>query len=311
MPPVAAESHTGAPVLYPATVAPDQSCVSAEDAAVSVGDPVAVSGDESYAAVRRAVSGAATAAANRSWWDAEADDYYTEHGAFLGDAGFVWGPEGWTEEQLDLLAARPGQRLLEIGAGAAQCGRWLVDQRGVTVVSSDISAGMLRVGARISRARGIRLPLVQCDATALPFAEASFDTVFTSYGAVPFVADSGRLMREAARVVRPGGRFVFSTTHPIRWAFPDEPGPAGLTAALSYFDRTPYAETDAGGTLTYAEHHRTLGDRVREIVAAGLVLTDLVEPEWPDWNDQTWGGWSPLRGAHLPGTAIFVTRKPA
>ncbi|HPB72717.1 MAG TPA: SAM-dependent methyltransferase, partial [Phycicoccus sp.] len=59
------------------------------------------------------------------------------------------------------------------------------------------------------------------------------------------------------------------------------------------------------------EHHRTLGDRVREIVAAGLVLVDLVEPEWPDGNDQTWGGWSPLRGAHLPGTAIFVTRKPA
>ena len=68
----------------------------------------------------------------------------------------------------------------------------------------------------------------------------------------------------------------------------------------SYFDRTPYVEQDADGEATYVEHHRTLGDRVREIVAAGLVLVDLVEPEWPERNDQTWGGWRPLRGALLP-----------
>ena len=51
--------------------------------------------------------------------------------------------------------------------------------------------------------------------------------VFTAYGAVPFVADSAALMRECARVLRPGGRFVFSTTHPFRWALPDDPGEAG------------------------------------------------------------------------------------
>ncbi|MGB7817741.1 MAG: SAM-dependent methyltransferase, partial [Ornithinibacter sp.] len=62
--------------------------------------------------------------------------------------------------------------------------------------------------------------------------------------------------------------------------------------------------------VTYAEHHRTLGDLVRQVVAAGLVLTDLVEPEWPPRNTATWGGWSPLRGALLPGTAIVVARKP-
>ena len=49
-----------------------------------------------------------------------------------------------------------------------------------------------------------------------------------------------------------------------------------------------------------------MGDRVRELVAAGLVLVDLVEPEWPERNQQPWGGWSPLRGGYFPGTAIFV-----
>ena len=43
---------------------------------------------------------------------------------------------------------------------------------------------------------------------------------------------------------------------------------------------------------------------------AGLVLLDVVEPEWPSWNDQVWGGWSPQRGALIPGTAIFVSQRP-
>ena len=34
-----------------------------------------------------------------------------------------------------------------------------------------------------------------------------------------------------------------------------------------------------------------------------LRVVDLVEPEWPARNQQAWGGWSPLRGALLPGTA--------
>lgn len=260
---------------------------------------------------RRSAATEETAAANRSWWDAEAQEYYHEHGAFLGDTDFVWGPEGWRESELGLLGEVVGRRILEIGAGAGQCSRWLAAQ-GATVVASDLSSGMLRTGLtlnhRVSDPR-TRVPLLQCDALALPFGDGSFDTVFTAYGAVPFVADSATVMREAARVLRPGGRFVFSTTHPVRWAFADDPGSGGLTVRQSYFDRTPYVETDSDGEATYVEHHRTVGDRVREITAAGLVLVDLVEPEWPERNRETWGGWSPLRGGLIPGTAIFVCLK--
>ncbi|HOF64699.1 MAG TPA: SAM-dependent methyltransferase, partial [Dermatophilaceae bacterium] len=37
-------------------------------------------------ALRRSADRAETVSANRAWWDAEAEDYYAEHGAFLGDA---------------------------------------------------------------------------------------------------------------------------------------------------------------------------------------------------------------------------------
>ena len=152
---------------------------------------------------------------------------------------------------------------------------------------------------------------MQADACALPFAAQVFDTAYTAFGAVPFAADSATLMREVYRVLRPGGRWVFAVTHPMRWIFLDDPGDAGLVAVHSYFDRSPYVEYDEAGRATYVEHHRTLGDRIRELVDAGFVLRELIEPEWPAGHDRLWGQWSPLRGQVFPGTAIFVATRPA
>ena len=255
------------------------------------------------------VSAERTARANRAWWDSDADAYLAEHGDFLGDVEFVWCPEGVREAEAHLLGEVAGRRVLEVGCGAAMCSRWLRVQ-GAEPVALDLSGRMLRHAAAAAAPTGVAVALVQADAQRLPFADGSFDLACTAFGAVPFVADSAAVMREVARVLRPGGRWVFATTHPLRWVFPDDPGPAGLVARTPYFDRTPYVEVDEAGTPTYVEHHRTLGDRVRELVAAGLELVDLVEPEWPAGHTREWGQWSPLRGALVPGTAIYVSRKP-
>ena len=253
---------------------------------------------------------AESARANRLWWDASAQDYQDEHGDFLGDADLLWCPEGLREADAHLLGDVAGRDVLEVGCGAAQGARWLV-RAGARVTAFDVSLGQLRQARVLDARSGTAVPrLVQADAQVLPFRAAAFDVVASAFGGIPFVADSAGAMAEVARVLRPGGRFVFSVTHPTRWAFPDDPGPRGLTVVQSYFDRTPYVEVDEAGSATYVEHHRTLGDRVRELVAAGLVLEDLVEPEWPAGHDREWGQWSPLRGRLLPGTAVFVTRRP-
>lgn len=254
---------------------------------------------------RRGADAPSTVRANRHWWDGDADAYHAEHGDFLGDADFVWCPENLREEDAHLLGDVDGRHVLEVGCGAAMCSRWLATH-GARVIAFDLSSGMLRHARAGAERTGVHVPLVQADAQYLPFRSASFDIAFTAFGAVAFVADSARVMREVARVLRPGGRWVFATTHPIRWAFPDDPGPGGLIASIPYFDRSAYAEYADDGTPTYVEHHRTLGDRVREIVAAGFRLIDLIEPEWPAGHTREWGQWSPLRGAILPGTAIYV-----
>ncbi|WP_228046808.1 class I SAM-dependent methyltransferase [Saccharopolyspora montiporae] len=258
---------------------------------------------------KRTAGAAESRSASRLWWDADADDYQAEHGGFLGLDEFVWCPEGLHERDARLLGDVRGARVLEVGCGAAACSRWLADQ-GAHPVALDISAGMLRHAADGARRSGTPVPLVQASADCLPFAADSFDLACSAFGGIPFVADAGAALRETARVLRPGGRWVFAVTHPMRWIFPDDPGPAGLTATQSYFDRTPYVETDGTGRATYVEHHRTLGDFVRQIDAAGMRLVDLIEPEWPPGHTQVWGQWSPLRGRLFPGTAIFVCTLP-
>ena len=258
---------------------------------------------------RRSVDSAESERASRRWWDADADDYHDTHGDFLGAADFVWCPEGLREEDTRFLGEIAGADVLEVGAGSAPCSRWLRRQ-GARPVALDLSRGMLRHAAALGVATGIAVPLVQAGAERLPFRPESFDLACSAFGAVPFVAAPEQVMREVARVLRPGGRWVFAVNHPMRWVFSDDPGPDGLTVQQSYFDRTPYVEVDAAGTATYVEHHRTVGDRIRDVVAAGLVLDDLVEPEWPADRDRVWGQWSPLRGALFPGTAIFVCHRP-
>ncbi|WP_342747604.1 class I SAM-dependent methyltransferase [Serinibacter salmoneus] len=246
----------------------------------------------------------------RRWWDANATEYLADHATDLGVADFTWGPEGLREADARLLGDVRGRRILEIGAGSAPCSAWLADH-GAEVIASDISHPMLAAG-RAARGRAkegeVDIPLVQADARHLPFAANTVDVVFTSYGVIPFVADLGAVHREVARVLRPGGRWVFSTTHPVRWAFPDDPGPEGLTARRSYYDDRPYRERAEDGEALYSEYHRTLEQHVALLVAAGFAVVDLREPRWQPGR-RTWGGWSELRGRTLPGTLILSARR--
>src|SRR6478609_5616527 len=171
---------------------------------------------------RRPVTEDESRRANGPDWDRYADEYQATHGEFLGDSGFVWGPEGLTEAEAGVLGDVAGLDVLEVGSGAGQCSRW-VRVHGGTSYGLDLSARQLQHSRRIDEETGIAVPSVLGTATALPFGEGSFDVVFCSFGALQFVADIDVALAETARVLRPGGRFAFSITHPTRWSFPDDP----------------------------------------------------------------------------------------
>jgi len=75
--------------------APPSPPVTSGPPASPAGEPDGRSGTARF----RPAGAAETLRANRSWWDGVAEDYYAEHGEFLGDDRFVWGPEGLDEAE--------------------------------------------------------------------------------------------------------------------------------------------------------------------------------------------------------------------
>lgn len=243
----------------------------------------------------------------QSWWDRNAEEYLVDHPS-LGETKFQWGPEGWTEDELQLLPRSPGN-ILEVGAGAAQCSRWLAAQ-GRSVVATDVSAGMLHAGQLLNTRTGIDFPLIQADITALPFEASAFDTVFTSFGALSFLPTLGPAFSEVFRVLKPGGAWVYSVTHPFSWVFPDSPYADDLSVIRPYGRREAYVE-GRSSAADYAEFPHTIADHMNGLVRAGFEITDVLEPGWPASNKETWGAWGPDRGALLPGTLIVSAQRPA
>jgi SAM-dependent methyltransferase len=113
------------------------------------------------------------------------------------NAAFVPGLAGGV---LEWLNAKPGESVLDLGCGDGQLTQRLTAS-GANVVGVDASPAM----AAATRARGIEAR--EGNAEALPFADQSFDAVFSN-AALHWVRDQDAMMAEVHRVLKPGGRFV-------------------------------------------------------------------------------------------------------
>jgi SAM-dependent methyltransferase len=121
-------------------------------------------------------------------WDTQA---YEKNGAFVhGMAGGV----------LELLVPGAGERILDLGCGDGQLTQRIAAS-GADVVGVDASAEMVVA----ARSRGITAD--EARAEALPYADRSFDAVFSN-AALHWVRNQDAMMAEVHRVLKPGGRFV-------------------------------------------------------------------------------------------------------
>ncbi|TMK70946.1 MAG: methyltransferase domain-containing protein [Actinobacteria bacterium] len=107
----------------------------------------------------------------------------------------------WRQFLVSRVDARPGDTVLDVATGTGAVARELIRQKGCTVVGLDQSPEML---AEARRRLGDEVRLVEGTAEPLPFDDASFDALTFTY-LLRYVADPAAMLRELARVVRPGG----------------------------------------------------------------------------------------------------------
>jgi SAM-dependent methyltransferase len=268
-------------------------------------------------------AGNLAAAANtevREAWNAVSHLYQALHE--IGTHDVHYGPWAPPEQELNLLGEVEGNRVLEIGCGGGQ-GCIALARRGAIVDGLDISDRQLQFAQQLAAQEGATIRFVRGSAESLTaFAAGVYDIVL-SINTFAYVADMAACLAECSRVLRPGGRIVFSLDHPLRDCFleADEVLAGGgteydtlsITPSRSYFDGTPLRWRWSGSGTRMQTHHRTIGQWIDLLAAADLRLLRLVEPPPPQaLLDAAWpedDALAPLR--LIPQAIIFVAEKRA
>jgi SAM-dependent methyltransferase len=159
--------------------------------------------------------------------------------------------------------------VVDVGTGSGGTVAIPAAQRGARVVGVDLTPELLEHARRRAAAAGVEIDWVEADAQCLPFADASFDRVLSTFGAM-FAPDHARAAAELVRVCRPGGLVAMAT-----WANDGFPG--GLFKLTgSFLPPPPGVEPPP---LWGVEEH------VREMFAAAgteaTMTRETVVFEWP------------------------------
>ena len=212
------------------------------------------------------------------------------------DGAYVAGGNLRVEGAARLLPG--GERLLDLGCGAGVLGQVIGDRyreiHGLELAPRAVAAAV---------SRGVRARRWDLNESPLPFPDGFFDAV-TSLSVLQYVFDPPALVREAARVVRPGG-FVCLGCPNMRAAW--------RLARLAIIGRFPRVTRDPGydgGTI----HYFCRGDIQALLEVAGLIVTVAVGAfTWPRWLEGR-GDSLPLFGAvkreFFSGEVLVMAKRP-
>lgn len=172
------------------------------------------------------------------------------------------------------------ERVVDVGTGEGQISRRLVADGAALVVGIDPTRNQLRVAAE--RGGGVRY--VRGVAEQLALRDRAFDAA-TACLVFEHIPDHRPAIAEVARVLRPGGRFVFFLNHPLLQC----PGSGWVIDHIleeDYWRVGPYLVPDVtmeelapGVVLPFV--HRPLSDYVNTLAAAGLAIVHMAEPAPP------------------------------
>ena len=242
-------------------------------------------------------------AINRRWWDRSSVAYERINRASLERCqGEAWGVWRIPERELRLLDPVRGRTVLELGCGA---GWWslALARRGARVVGLDFSRARLDQ-ARSNARSDPSVDWVRAVAERSPFRDGTFDSVLSDYGATTF-ADPVAWIPEVARLLRPGGSFVFAHASPWRTVSQDR-----VRDRMVRRLREPYFTLHEQRDPSGAEFQLPYGEWVRRFADSGLAVERLVELPAPARRGSTYVRHRDLAWARQwPMESIWKVRK--
>lgn len=224
---------------------------------------------------------------NRRGWNTISAGYQRERRISTEDVHY--GPLAPGERELGLLGEVRGKRILEVGCGGGQ-NSIVMTKWGAVCTGVDPSDAQLDHARKLAREHGVQVQFASGMAEDLSdFPAESFDLVLSSY-AFDYVTDIQRAYKEAWRVLRPGGIFVFCQSHPwfqaVGWHLVGDPDAAEVGDYSSWpaFEEWDWSFED-GTSAPMRGHLRMLAQIVNELLEAGFVLERLLEQSYEDVGD--------------------------
>lgn len=182
---------------------------------------------------------------------------------------------------LDLMGNIEGLRICDLACGQGVMSR-LLATHGAKVVGVDISEKLLEI-ARRYEAEPLGITYIQGDAQNLHVIEdAIFDGVLCNMSLMD-IPDLEKTFATVARILRPGGWFLCSITHPCfqtpnSYWITEENGNIYRVVSGYFDERFWYSDHVAGVRGQVGAYHRTLSTYVNKLMEAGLTLERLSEP---------------------------------
>ena len=210
---------------------------------------------------------------------------------------------------LKALGDVSGKRVIDIGCGEGRFCR-LLTELGAVVTGIDLTAALIEQARNVGSKRERYLVGDAEDLAGV--ADDGFDMA-VSYIVLTDLLDYRRSIREAYRVLRPGGRFIVCNIHPMRSAAMNTDGWISDRSRKLFYPVDNYTEEGPREFLWWRgpviNMHRTLSSYVSAFLDAGFALEGLHEPipseeqlaQHPNFDDEP----------RVPNFIIYVLKKPS
>jgi SAM-dependent methyltransferase len=200
------------------------------------------------------------------YWTAMIRDEINPFRKFVTDPALFKLLDGWPQ----------GMSILELGCGEGYVARRLA-QQGHDVTGLDLSFPLLRAAAAAEQHGS---DFVHGDVLQLPFCNEAFDAAVSNFLIIE-LPDPAAAIAETARVLKPGGRFLFEIVHPF--CFTNNAGRTSGQRVTDYFTSQYFEERFVidGRTspLKSVRYHHPLSLYTQALTQYGFHITALAEPQ--------------------------------